>query len=648
MKHTDQAVATARRNSQIEANHYADIARKARSQQPKLATLLQLLAAGATLADMLALKAKVDFDNSGSLNINDYGAFGNAYQTAATWEQQMKAPSNLQAAVAGANVTLTWANNATDPAASTRILRNGTEVGIVAPGTALYTDTPGNGTWSYQTQAFTTLYPSPLSNTATATVGVITPPVSGWTDLAPAPGAAVIYASSSMGADSNPGTQAAPVRTLSRGYQLLRDSHPDQLLLKCGDTFDPIGWTKASGDPAHPMICASYGTGPRPAIRGGGFFLGQQNKSGLAFVDLDIQPSGGVGSASNGFVMFAPWRDVLFEGCYVGGFNVDIAVQEVTADRLSNVKFRRCVIVDGAGGGGHNQGLFVGSCDGLLVEECVFDLNGNYPGLEKADMFCHNVYLHQTNGPSTFINNVTARACSHGVQQRSGGVMSGNLALDNPIGLFQGDASGVHNTFTYNGAVGSRDISAAELRGFGLWVNGSAGIDILYNFAAHQRSGSANCVALELDGVVVAIVRGNAIVDWPCPPHEDWGHGIEGGGIAVLEDNRIYQTSGGECIFGSTGGTRRNNHYWSTSTNCFNGGTWAAYQTSENGSVFAAPSAPLDVSVGTYMSSIGLAGGVPEFMARARANCKQNWDVRFTAKAFNDWARNRLGIPNPA
>jgi hypothetical protein len=345
--------------------------------------------------------------------------------------------------------------------------------------------------------------------------------------------------------------------------------------------------------------------------------------------------------------MFAPWKDVLFEGCYIGGFNVNVAIQEVDANRLSNIKVRRCVIVDGAGGGGHNQGLFVGSTDGLLVEECVFDLNGNYPGQEKADMFCHNVYLHQTNGPSTFINNITARACSHGVQQRSGGVMSGNLAIDNPIGLFQGDAAGVHNTFTFNGCVGSRNISAAELRGFGHWVNGSAGIDVLNNYAAHQIMGTANCEGIELDGVVGAIVKGNVVLDWPCPGNEPWGHGITGSGIAELSGNKIIQALGGQCLMDSTGGNRHGNIYWSTSANCFNGGTWAAYQSQETGSTFSPPSAPLDVSVNAYMAYYGLSGGVAGFVAKARANCKQNWDVRFTAKAYNAWARGVLGIANP-
>lgn len=642
------ASATARRNKQIEQAHAADLIRKAKAQQPTLAALAAPLAVGATLAEMQALKARVDFDGSGSLSGNDFQAFNNAYQSAATWEATMKAPSNLQAAVSGANVTLTWTNNATDPGASIRILRNGTEVGTVAPGTALFTDVPGNGTWNYQTQAFTSLYPSPISNTVAATVGVVTPPAAGWTDLTPAPGSLTFYVSSSTGNDANAGTQTSPLRSLSAGYSKLRDGQPDQLLLKCGDTFDPIGWTKASGNSAHPMICASYGTGPRPAIRGGGFYLGQQNKSGLAFVDLDIQPSGGVGTASNGFVIFAPWRDVLIEGCYVGGFNVNIACQEIDASRLSGLKFRRCAIVDGAGGGGHNQGLFVGQCDGLLVEECVFDLNGNYPGQEKFDMFCHNVYLHQTNGPSTFINNITARSCSHGVQQRSGGVMSGNLALDNPIGLFQGDASGVHNTFTFNGAIGSRNISATELRGFGHWVNGGAGIDILNNYAAHVGPlSTANCDAFNLDGVVGAIVKNNAVLDWPCLANEPWGHGITGSGIAELSGNKVLQTRGGQCLFDSTGGTRRNNVYWSTSTNCFNGGTWASYQSQENGSTFVMPTSPLNVSVNAYMVSLGLSGSTAEFMARARANCKQSWDDRFTAKAYNTWARGILGIQNP-
>src|SRR5262249_11375761 len=148
-----------------------------------------------------------------------------------------------------------------------------------------------------------------------------------------------------------------------------------------------------------------------------------------------------------------------------------------------------------------SQGLFMGSCDNTVVEGNVFDLNANVGPYAKHDMFCHNVYLHQTNGPSTFRDNITARACSHGVQQRSGGTMTGNLAIACPIDLFQGDQSAVPNTFSYNVALDSADISAADPRGFGFWLNGQAGSTIEYNVAAHQHTGTANVVAFNLDGV---------------------------------------------------------------------------------------------------------------------------------------------------
>lgn len=642
----------ARMNAQVEAAQAHDLILKSQAvlgKPPSIQSLMAPAAAAAvSLAQMRALAAKLDFTGEGKFNAADIPGLQNAIANLSSWASTTQAPTNVAASASAAGaVTVSWFQQA-DPAGldHVNVLRNGAVIGTTGPGGLTFTDTPGNGTWSYQVQNVSASYEGELSVTATVVVGVTPPPTSGWTDLTPAIGAQVIHVSSSTGDDAAAGTPNAPLRTIAAGYAKLRDGQPDQVLLKRGDTFnESIGWSKASGNAAKPMVCSSYGTGPRPKIRGGGFYGGQQNKGGLIFAHLDVAPST-PGGGTNGFCFFAPWHDLTIEGCLVSSYYVNVAMQEIDATRLARVRFFRCAIVDGMGGGGHNQGLFVGSCDNLIVEECFFDLNGNVPGFEKLDMFCHNVYLHETNGPSTFKNNVTARACSHGVQQRSGGVMDGNLALYNPIGLFQGDASNVYNYFRFNGCVGSRNISATELRGFGHWVNGGAGIDVLNNFAAHQHEGTANCEAFEFDGVSGAVVKNNVALDWICPGNEPWGHGFTGSGVAVFQNNKSYQPNGGQCVFDSSGGSRVGNHYWSTSANCFNGQPWTAYQSQESGSTFANPG-PLDCHVEKYMVSLGRTGGVAEFMAECRKQEIQNWRPEFTAQAFNTWARNVLGIAQP-
>src|SRR5690348_8973015 len=66
-----------------------------------------------------------------------------------------------------------------------------------------------------------------------------------------------IYVSSSQGNDSNSGLDFNnPVKTLSHAKALMRDGHPDWLLLRRGDTWnEPIGvWTKSGVSQQDPMV----------------------------------------------------------------------------------------------------------------------------------------------------------------------------------------------------------------------------------------------------------------------------------------------------------------------------------------------------------------------------------------------------------
>lgn len=460
-----------------------------------------------------------------------------------------------------------------------------------------------------------------------------------WTDLTPAKGARVYCVSSSTGSDSNPGTAAAPFRTLARGYAALADQSPDQLLLKCGDTWNESfgAWQKSSGDPAAKMVLASYGTGPRPKLRttGGAIYGGQQNRAGLLIADLDLAPIAPVSAA--GITFFAPWSYVTIEGCLIVGYSTNIVVQEVTPDRSVGWTIRNCVIVDSnEPGTGHSQGLFMGSCDGTVIEGNVFDLNAS----AKHDIFCHNVYLHQTCGPSTFRFNITARACSHGLQQRSGGWCEWNLALANPLGLFQGDGSAVFNTFRHNVALDSADISATNPRGFGFDLNAAFGAEVSDNIAAHQDHGTANCEGFNFDGAQLATVRNNIAYDWACPT-VDWGHCFTGA-VATFTGNRAFQPRGGECLWGASGATSYSGNTYGTTTpaRAFNGGSWASWQAHEQMSVIVNPPV-IDSRISAYMTTHG-GGGLPEFMAEARKLERFSDRPEFRAWTVNTWVRNRF------
>ena len=83
---------------------------------------------------------------------------------------------------------------------------------------------------------------------------------------------------------------------------------------------------------------------------------------------------------------------------------------------MKGLRVRRCRSLDsafaGAGSQSRSQGLYIGGCDDWLIEECLFDHNGAF-----GSIFAHNVYIHETCGPGTFIGNITARSGSEGIQQ---------------------------------------------------------------------------------------------------------------------------------------------------------------------------------------------------------------------------------------
>jgi len=93
----------------------------------------------------------------------------------------------------------------------------------------------------------------------------------GWTVFKPSPDTHIIYVSSSGGNDRNDGrSQRTPVKTLARGYSLLRNGYPDWLLLKKGDTWinEAFRVFQRSGRSARePMLISSYGTGARPLLK---------------------------------------------------------------------------------------------------------------------------------------------------------------------------------------------------------------------------------------------------------------------------------------------------------------------------------------------------------------------------------------------
>lgn len=473
-----------------------------------------------------------------------------------------------------------------------------------------------------------------------------------WTDLTPPPGARVLYVSAS---GSGTACSVAQPCSLSQGLSLLRNGQPDQVLLKRGDTFvlgDQITLTKSANSTKAYMVIGAYGKGGRPKIRTpshgifGGNSSGQHN--GLAIVGLDLAPIA-MTPTSDGIVLLSTtgnsWDDVLIEDCLITGYSAGIVAQVLVDGQVfERIKIRQCVIADNDNnGGGHAQGIFLGGAANWLIENCVLDNNAR----SKADMFCHNLYVHQWGGPGIFRNNVSSRACSHGGQQRPGGLAENNLFLQNPINFYIGLNSLVYgdqvNRFRLNVALDSRNINSTDIRGIGYVLSGAPGTLIESNIAAHQLSGTGNVQAFDFDGLTGAIVIGNLVRDWTYNGMW-WGQAFTvepQSSVAQFRNNRAYMTTGGVCLTNAGGGwgSFSGNRYWTSTSPMFAGGSDASGLIENPG--------PQDGSIAAYLNFHGIPPGpdpVAVFATLARANSRLSWDDRWTAPSVNSWVRGVFDV----
>ncbi|MEM8757716.1 MAG: hypothetical protein AAGF47_08030, partial [Planctomycetota bacterium] len=241
--------------------------------------------------------------------------------------------------------------------------------------------------------------------------------VDGWTQFTPSPDTRQIHVAAD-GDDGNDGLRPeSPVRTTARGNRMLRDNHPDWLLIRRGDTFNEAlgGWRKSGRSESEPMVVTTYGEGPRPRLivpdRGVSMVNHRERREHLAFVGLHFE--GAQPGVGNGFVATGRYvKDILIEDCYFGAFRVNISFDVAGPEGNSeNIRIRRNVIVD-AQNDSHAQGIFADEVNGLLIEENIFDRNGwdHRIGRSDATIFAHNVYIQRSCNDVVFRGNISMRA----------------------------------------------------------------------------------------------------------------------------------------------------------------------------------------------------------------------------------------------
>jgi hypothetical protein len=270
-----------------------------------------------------------------------------------------------------------------------------------------------------------------------------------------------IHVSTSTGNDNNTGrTPVAPVQTLARAVQLLRDGHPDQVLLKRGDTWrEPLGeWTRSGAGPDAPMVIGAYGEqGPRPQIltpadapalskpadlavkhlvvRGIAMYSHTRDPKNPAFRRTDHKPAGidwpGAGT------------DVLIQDCLVRGYAVGISVRGTREAPVKGLRLERCIVTDCYGPPGESYGVLAEHVAGLTLQQCVLDLNGWHPTVGAGDgreRSLRNANLLATGGTTDVLveDCLLSRASGAALDLAPGGVVRNNVFYANPVGVAAG------------------------------------------------------------------------------------------------------------------------------------------------------------------------------------------------------------------
>jgi hypothetical protein len=264
-------------------------------------------------------------------------------------------------------------------------------------------------------------------------------------------------------------------------------------------TLRPHGVTLTSwGDPAK----------PRPEIRAA------DGNSALLLWAVDSFTLADVAVVGNGRAVKGAgldlWGVTRFTAvdCEITGHRMGVTVQPAKTTRPRGVRFECCNIHHNSptSDATDGSGLFAGAVDELAIVDCRISYNGwsaTYRGSHRN----HGGYIRGDSGPAVVTGNIIEANSSHGLQARSGGVITGNTFLLNPIhlsvGLVNGDgpifAGGVRGQVADNSFAGTRPL-AGKGRGWAIELGNVLDVEI-------ARNAFRLPTVPEADGAVQAVIK---------------------------------------------------------------------------------------------------------------------------------------------
>jgi len=513
----------------------------------------------------------------------------------------------------------------------------------------------------------------------------------GWTTVTPSDDTRQVYVSSSTGDDANDGLSSqSPVKTITAGIKLLRDGMPDWLLLNRGDSWSGEGlgsWSKSGRSAEEPMLISAYGTGPRPLIMTGvynGFYTQKGGVNNLDIIGIHLYadtrdpaspsyvgPDGGIGIR-----WLVGSTNLLIEDCAIDSYMTNISIS-ADLGPISNVAIRRSIITDAYSTTGHSQGAIFAGINGLTIEGNVFDHNGWNEQIPEAEptIFNHNIYINSDNENVVVKDNIIANASSHGLQARSGGQISGNVFINNPIGLDFGIVNGSPETpggvggfVKDNIFYGSRDINGLA-RGTAIGVGNimPGGTTISGNIMIGDASSLSPAIQLAegkyagLPSGTVGIndltIENNVVYNWASPLWVDTRMIPGGIGPFALNNltvrNNDFQKSFGNNIvvlgglFDPVQEHFSGNRYFATQPGAYPFSVNFEPLTDSAWKDLVEPTAVMSEinyndpgrSIGSYNGSIDGEDTVAAFMREARQQSGSNWRPEYTSPTIRSYFR---------
>jgi hypothetical protein len=431
------------------------------------------------------------------------------------------------------------------------------------------------------------------------------------------------------------------VKTLKAGTDLLRHGQGDQLLLHRGETFGAIDTKNFGGKSmAEPMVLGAYGAGPRPVVKAG-LYLGTW-VSNLIVQSLDFQDT----RSTTGITVQGNWTDatkipiqnLLFEDLRIQNFKEGLTInpgQNVLAAK--NIVIRRTQILDNYAPD-KSQGLYAENIKGLLLEENTFHHNGfanrGAGGGLGGNIFSHNMYLQTRSQCLVVRGNISAEAASHGLQQRSGGVLENNFFIRNPlhvsyalVGGGSVDAKhidpGVVGRVVGNAMIESVDINPTLPRGYGLQMGNIRKALIQDNLIQGYTPGPKNySVGLDINaGMGIGIhnvTMKNVRVSGFVTPMQKGGSGW--GAVVLKKDGSVTNPAGKLLITAAASGIPPQPQDQSISDSGF------------DSSGVQQLTKPANLNLGAYLGQPQLTGdqAFNQFITSARNQSKGSWDPKFT------------------